>query len=225
METFYNESHGDDGRFDSGSGGSVQNAKDGANAMKNVNDVLDHLQTKAVTGKERADAAVKAQKHLDVAKAAGTNTGTAQARLNHLKSRWGLSNSNNNSTGEEIMGVNATGPLEQGLRLKAKDEIAKKIEAIVAAGVHSVGDVVSSEGWCTLPSGSTLHTTHSDCTKRGGLWSPAQYIGGRGFGGGVGEESPSHEATESPAQESAEGEGSPAGGAPAGGGAGGGPAA
>lgn len=123
------------------------------------------------------------------------------------------------------MSVNATGPLEQALRLKAKVELATK-----------VGTLVDSNGWCTLPNGNTAHLSHDECVKRGGLWSPAGYLGGygRGFGGGSSEESAAHEAGESAAQESAEGEGSapsaPAapsggGGAPAGGGVGGGPAA
>src|SRR5882672_3066978 len=109
-----------------------------------------------------------------------------------------------------------SGPVATSMALRRKAELATKVDAIVAAGIHTVGDIVNSEGWCTLPSGSTVHTTHSECVKRGGVWSPAQYLGyGRGFGGGVNEESPAHEAGESPAQESAEGEGSAPASAPA----------
>lgn len=123
-----------------------------------------------------------------------------------------------------------SGPVATSMALRRKAELAAKVNtlALTAAGVHSVGDVVSSEGWCSLPNGSTVHISHSECVKRGGIWSPARFIGnagiGRGFGGGVGgEESPAHEAGENPTQETAEGEGGgSAPSAPSGGGTGGG---
>lgn len=137
--------------------------------------------------------------------------------------------------GDKKLEARVSGPVATSMALKRKAELAAKVKlavkvnGLIAAGVHALGDVVSSEGWCTLPSGSTVHTTHEECVKRGGIWSPARsigYIGGR-FGG-AGEESPAHEAAEGPAQENAEGEGSgsgsgsaPSAPAPSGGGSGG----
>ncbi len=98
--------------------------------------------------------------------------------------------------------VNATGPLEAQLRMKAKAELSALVAAIIPAMVDSVGH-------CTLPNGDVEQLHHAECTKRKGTWSPSNvYVGygvGRGGGiGGNGEESPAHEASESPATESAE---------------------
>lgn len=88
------------------------------------------------------------------------------------------------------------GPLASSLALQRKAELAGIVDGVVA----------HQSGWCSLPGVS--HVTkmgHDECTKKGGIWSPALIggFGGRGFGSGS-EESPAHEAGESAATEAAE---------------------